>query len=66
MSSRLLPFVSGTKKRQKKKVRTVKPPNTQKAPASDMESTRVEKNFVTRNASVQLNVVEIEDARDLT
>lgn len=33
MSSRLLPLVSGTKRRQKKKVRMVMPPNTQKAPA---------------------------------
>ena len=41
MSSRLLPLVSGTKRRQKKKVRVVKPPNSQKAPASVTPDTRL-------------------------
>ena len=41
MSSRLLPLVSGTKRRQKKKVRVVKPPNSQKALASVTPDTRL-------------------------
>ena len=48
MSSRLLPLVSGTKRRQKKKVRIVKPPNSQKAPASVTPDTRLVNREVNR------------------
>ena len=47
-------------------VRMLNTAKNQKAPASVIPVTRVVKNLVTRKASVQLKVVETEDANDLT
>ena len=62
MAPKLFPLVSGTNKRQKRKVRPVMPPKTQKEPASLMAATRSEKNFVTMKARVQLKVVAMAEA----